>query len=77
MNILVKIRNQKEERVLLAFLAKRGYEFEAEDSVEKEAIETSAEDTNSLEQLDAEIEKGNYADHRKVEMMLHQRRTTV
>jgi len=81
MNVLVKVENKIEESVLLAFLAKRGYEFkvEAEEEPEEEieSIEMPVEEKQDLAKLDAEIENGDYIDHRKVEVLLNQRRNTV
>jgi len=81
MNVLVKVENRIEESVLLAFLAKRGYEFKVEGEVEAEEkaelIETLVEEKHDLAQLDAEIENGDYVDHRKVEILLNQRRDNI
>ncbi|WP_353133649.1 hypothetical protein [Pseudopedobacter sp.] len=81
MNVLVKVENKIEESVLLAFLAKRGYEFKVENDggveEETELIETLVEEQHDLAQLDSEIENGDYVDHRKVEILLNQRRDTI
>ena len=81
MNVLVKVENKIEESVLLAFLAKRGYEFKVEATEEPEeeieSIEELIEEKQDLAQLDAEIENEDYVDHRKVEILLNQRRNTV
>lgn len=80
MDILVKIKDSKEQRVLTAFLSKRGYLFQmigdSEDALNNSEEDLASED-DDLRRIDAAITKGNYVDHRKVEILLNERRNTV
>lgn len=79
MSILVKIQNEQEEKVLLAFLNSLRFNYktgvvEDSDVMREEFI---VEYNNELDKSVADIEAGNFVSHEDVEKLFSDRRKTL
>lgn len=72
MTILVNTHNDLEEKVLIAFLESLKYEYKSGNYAEDEVFLDQY--NKEIDEAEAEIEAGNYADHDYVEKLFAGRR---
>jgi len=75
MTILVNTHNELEEKVLLAFLDSLRYDYKSNALKEDQAF--LDEYNREIDEAEAEIESGNYADHDYVEKLFADRRKSL
>lgn len=75
MTILVNTHNDLEEKVLIAFLESLKYEYKAGNYDEAEVFLNQY--NKEIDEAEAEIEAGNYADHDYVEKLFADRRKNL
>lgn len=78
MSILVRTRNEQEEKILIAFLESLKYNYRSDVSGE-EQINTAFLDeyNNDVNLADSEIDAGNFVVHNDVEQLLKSRRKAL
>lgn len=79
MGVLVKIKNEQEEKVLLAFLNSLHYNYQSGIEGEADQINASFLDqySSEIDQADSEIESGDFVKHEDVELLFQQRRKAL
>ncbi|MFI5160546.1 MAG: hypothetical protein ACHQHN_04675 [Sphingobacteriales bacterium] len=75
MTILVNTHNELEEKVLIAFLDSLRYDYKSK--IHKEAEAFLDEYNKEIDEAEAEIESGDYADHDFVEKLFADRRKSL
>jgi len=75
MTILVNTHNELEEKVLLAFLDSLQYDYKSKALKEDQAF--LDEYNREIDEAEAEIDTGNYADHDYVEKLFADRRKSL
>lgn len=78
MSILVNIKNEQEEKVLVAFLNSLKYNYHTNVEIENEVGKAFLNQYNEdVDTANSEIESGTYLNQRDVEEMLKKRRQIV
>ncbi|RNL50174.1 hypothetical protein [Pedobacter jejuensis] len=79
MSVLVNIKNEQEEKVLIAFLDSLNYKYLAGLNENPESLEAEFlhQYNKEIEQADLEIENGNYISHHDVTLLFEKRRKTI
>jgi hypothetical protein len=75
MSILVNTHNELEEKVLIAFLDSLRYDYKSGTHKQTEAF--LDEYNKEIDEAEAEIESGDYADHDFVEKLFADRRKSL
>lgn len=79
MSILVSTKNEREEKVLIAFLDSLDYKYRSDidETVNKPDIIFLDQYNKEIDQADAEVNNGDFIDHDDVELLFQNRRKTV
>jgi isopentenyldiphosphate isomerase len=79
MSVLVNTQNERDEKVLLAFLDSLRYKYRSDVEDNADQINQAFLDhyNKEIDQADAEIEAGNYVSHQDVEKLFQKRRKAI
>ncbi|QPH41580.1 hypothetical protein [Pedobacter endophyticus] len=79
MSILVNTKNEREEKVLIAFLDSLDYKYRSDidETVNEPEIVFLDQYNKEIDQADAEVNDGDFIEHDDVELLFQNRRKTV